>query len=82
MYVPKYNLLGWYNITCMYVFRAKHLALDNQFVCSSLTFLSCLEFSVRGRGLMGFLPFTLACLLLPSLFSSRLGLDVGETLWV
>lgn len=34
--VPKYNVLSVYNVVCMYVFRADHLTLDNQSVCSSL----------------------------------------------
>jgi hypothetical protein len=36
MYVPKYNLLSSHHLTFMYVFRADHLAPDNQLVCSSL----------------------------------------------
>lgn len=34
--VPKYVLSSTYNVTCMYIFRAGHLALGNQLVCSSL----------------------------------------------
>lgn len=30
--IPTYNLLSLYNATCMYIFRANHLALNNQFV--------------------------------------------------
>lgn len=47
-YVPKYNLLGLYDVTCMYVLRADHLALDNQLTCSSLgkLFLPSQHFSV------------------------------------
>lgn len=33
--IPKYTLLGSYSITCVYVFRAHCLALDNPLVCSS-----------------------------------------------
>lgn len=35
-HIPKYNLFSPRNVTCMYVFRAEHLALDKQLVCSSL----------------------------------------------
>lgn len=35
-YIPKCNLFGSYNATCLHVFRADHLALDSQLVCSSL----------------------------------------------
>ena len=36
MYIPKYSLLSPCDVTCMFVSRADHLALDNQLVCSSL----------------------------------------------
>lgn len=36
LYIPKYNLLSPYKVTCMYVFRTDYLALDNQLVCTSL----------------------------------------------
>lgn len=32
----KYNLLGPYNVTCVHVFMADHLGLDNWSVCSFL----------------------------------------------
>lgn len=34
--IPKYNLFSLYNDTCIYVFRASHLILDNQLMWSSL----------------------------------------------
>lgn len=49
-----------YNVASMYIFRADHLVLYNQVVCSSLgkTFspasLSCLEFFTRHPGLSPF----------------------------
>ena len=30
------NLLSLYSVTCVYVFRADHLVLDNQSLCSAL----------------------------------------------
>lgn len=36
MYIPNNSLFGPYNATCMYVFRAGCLALDNKLACSSL----------------------------------------------
>lgn len=30
IYIPKYNLLILYNVTCMCVFGANYLILDNQ----------------------------------------------------
>ena len=35
-YIPKHNTLSLNNDTYTYVFRADHLVLDNQLVCSSL----------------------------------------------
>jgi hypothetical protein len=35
-HIPKYFLLMLYTISCMYIFRIDHLAVDNQLVCSSL----------------------------------------------
>lgn len=34
IYIPIYNLLSPHDVTCMHVFRADHLARDNQPVCS------------------------------------------------
>lgn len=49
VYILKYNLLSLYNVTCVHVFRADHLVLVNQLVCSPLEktvllllFLNCL----------------------------------------
>lgn len=39
-------LLSWYNVTCMYVFRAKHLILDNQEVVFWKTISSILSNSL------------------------------------
>lgn len=36
MSIPQYSLSNAYNVTCIYVFRADHLVLDNQWVCSFL----------------------------------------------
>lgn len=36
VYISKYSLLSLYNVTCIYVFRTDHLALDKPWVCSSL----------------------------------------------
>lgn len=36
MYIQKHNMIGLYNVTCMYVFRVDLLLLDSQFVWSSL----------------------------------------------
>jgi hypothetical protein len=36
IYISKYILLSLYNVTCMYIFRANHLVLDKQLVCSFL----------------------------------------------
>lgn len=37
-HIPKYIMhpAQHYNVTCMYVFSAEHLTLDNHLVCSSL----------------------------------------------
>lgn len=35
-HIPKYNLFSPHNVTFMHVFRAEHLVLDKQLVCSSL----------------------------------------------
>lgn len=35
-YILKYNLLSLYNVNPMQIFRADHLVVDNQSVCSSL----------------------------------------------
>lgn len=35
-YIPKYNLITLYTVTCMYGFRADYLLLNNQLVCSFL----------------------------------------------
>lgn len=32
--IPKYILLGLYNVTRMYIFKADHLVVDSQLVCS------------------------------------------------
>lgn len=59
IYIPKYNLILLYNITCMYTFRADHLVLGHGSLCFSLdkTFFSpfsalhsCLWFFVEGWG--------------------------------
>lgn len=34
--IPRYNLLSVYNVTSMCVFKADHLTLANQMLCSSL----------------------------------------------
>lgn len=34
--IPEYNLLSMYSVKCMYVFMSALLALENQFLCSSL----------------------------------------------
>lgn len=34
MYIPKHNLLGLYNIICVYVFRTDHPVLTTQSVYS------------------------------------------------
>lgn len=34
--MPNDNLLNLYNVTFLYVFRAEHLVLGNQLVCSFL----------------------------------------------
>lgn len=36
IHIPKYNLLSFSTVVCMCVFRADHLALDNQLLGSSL----------------------------------------------
>ena len=43
IYIPKYNLILLYNITCMYTFRADHLVLGHGSLCFSLdkTFGDC-----------------------------------------
>jgi hypothetical protein len=40
------NLLSVYNVTCIYVFRADHLALDKQLVSSSLGKIISLALSI------------------------------------
>lgn len=76
-----YNLLTPSNVTCVYVFRAGHLALDNQLMSSSLAedHLSCSQlFSVAYGSMvvLAFSLFTLACLLMSSLFSIILILQI------
>jgi hypothetical protein len=39
IFIPKYNLLSLYTVTCTDVFLADHLVLDNKLVC----WLPCLD---------------------------------------
>lgn len=79
IFILHLDMLSLYPVTCMYVYRADHLVLRNQLMCSfqdkiffpSSIFFSCLQF----------FPTTLVCLLL-FLFSSFLDCHVHETLWV
>lgn len=42
LYIPKYNLLALYNITCRYVSRVDHFISENQLVCSPVEiYISC-----------------------------------------
>lgn len=36
IYTPKYKLLAPYNVTCMHVYKADHLVLNNEFVWYAL----------------------------------------------
>lgn len=49
MHIPQYNLISPHNVTCMYVSRTGHLALDNQLM-SLCPQLSC-YLKVRALGL-------------------------------
>lgn len=83
IYITKSNLLSTYYVTCMYVFRADPLAVNNWCVllwgnpplslpafCSSLC---------RVKVWWGFPLYSMACLLVSSSFSSHLVGHHGET---
>jgi hypothetical protein len=77
-------------ITCMNVFRAKHLVLDNQSVCSSLrnaiSPVLCIPYMLIvlcvGLRPLGLSSDPLKYLFLLSFLSSYLGNHIGESLWV
>lgn len=35
-YIPKYKFLSMHKVNCIYFFRADHLLLNIQFICSTL----------------------------------------------
>lgn len=88
IYIPKYNLCSLYSATCMYVFRAVHRTLGNQFECSlpRKSSSSALSFPQLPIGLcVGLRPcrlfsVLLVCLLVSFFLGSSLGSRVGETL--
>jgi hypothetical protein len=87
--ITKFILFNLYNVTsCMYVFKADHLVLDNQLPCSSwgktisltLYILSYLWYFVYSWGLVGFSYPLWSYLLMSFLFRSCLDSHVCETL--
>lgn len=83
-------MFNLYNVTCVCVFRANHLALGSQLVCSSLRGTSSFipDFPqlpivlCLGWGLEDFSPSILACPLVLFIWTSYVGSHVGETLRV
>ena len=82
MHIPKYKLFHLDNVTCVYVFVADRLVLDNQLACSSLgkatlllsAFLGCLwSFAMVQAS-----PSTLVC----PFATLGLGSHIGKNLLV
>lgn len=79
--IPQYNLSSPYNVTCIYVFRADRLVLENELVCFSLgratpfihIFPRWPVVLCVGLRPLGFFLCGLAGSLMSFIFSSRLG---------